>query len=126
TIIPILLHANRRKFLYRMSARVFGPNLRHVLDPIARIYRPAAEIHIFEPNRMEALIEPVQTLPDVATDHQEGARRLFHGTPSAQIPIQVSIGLVDRITWEQPVETQQLEYHGRRRRQATDGKSNLG
>jgi hypothetical protein len=91
-----------------MAARMLRTNSRHILDPIPRLGRPPAKIHVFEPYWMEILVKAPQVFPHVAAGHEECARRLLHRTFAIQIAIQVSIMAIHGITWPQVVYPQKL------------------
>jgi hypothetical protein len=100
-------------------------NLRDVLDSIPRIRRPAAKIHVFEPDRMKVFVETAQIFPYIAPRHEKCAGGLLHGALEVQIPIQVSIASVNRVPRPQAVDSQELERQGCRRGKPADSKPGL-
>ena len=108
-----------------MSAAMAGLYGGHIFDPNARIDRPAAEIHILKPYWIKGFVHAPEAFPDVAADHEERARRLFHRTGLLQIAIQAPIPPVDGIRRPQPVQAQQFEDQRLGRRQIPDRKPGL-
>jgi hypothetical protein len=95
-----------------MAAAMLRLNLRNILNSIPGLGCPQAKIHILEPYRVEILVKAPQAVPRVASRHEECAGGLLHRALEIQIPIQVSITPVDRISRPQTVDSQKLEGQG--------------
>ena len=108
-----------------MAAQMLRPNLRDVLYLVAGRGSPPAKIHILEPYRMKIFVQPAQVFPHVAPCHQERAGRLLHRALAIEIPIQVPIAAIHRITRPEAVNSQEFECQGSGRRKPTDGEPRL-
>jgi hypothetical protein len=86
-----------------VAAEVFRRNSRNICCSVARIRGPSAEIDILKPDRIEALIQAAETLPDVSPEHEKCARRLLYQAFPIKIVIQITVAPVDRIRRPQPV-----------------------
>jgi hypothetical protein len=80
-----------------MPAPVLPRHRRDILDSEAGGGSPAAEIHVFEPDRAKVLIEAAQPLPNVSPEHEESPGWLLHRAGVVQIPVQAAITPVDGI-----------------------------
>src|SRR5215469_17596182 len=103
-----------------MPAAVLPRNRRDIFDAVAGRAGPAAEVHVFEPDRVKVFIEAAQTLPDVPAEHQESPRRLLYGAGPARVPVQAAITPVDGIGRPDTVQTQQLKDQRGGRRETAD------
>jgi hypothetical protein len=61
-----------------MAAPMLRLNLRNRLNLISSLGCPQAKIHILEPYRVEILVKAPQSVPRVASRHQECAGGLLH------------------------------------------------
>jgi hypothetical protein len=91
-----------------MAALMLRLNLRNILNLISSLGCAQAKIHILEPYRVEIFVKAPQAVPRVASRHEECAGGLLRRTLESQIPIQVSITPVDRISRPQAIDPQKL------------------
>ncbi len=82
-----------------------GEDHRFVADPVSGIPDPDAEINIFKPDRMEALVEAAEAGPGGAPDQQEGAGGLLGIAGLGQVEIEAAVTAIDRIARPEPVQT---------------------
>jgi hypothetical protein len=52
-----------------MASEMTGGHLWNILNRKAILHRTFTEIHVLEPDRMEALIQAFQALPHIPPDH---------------------------------------------------------
>jgi hypothetical protein len=91
-----------------------------ILNPIARFSGSLAEIHVLKPQRMEALVKALQTLPNFAPESQESASRLLYVAGLRRVPVSISVGAVKGIRGKQAVQTKYFENQDGRRRKPAD------
>jgi hypothetical protein len=73
-------------------------SLRDIEHTVAAMGGAAAEVHVFEPERVKRFVEAVQLAPRVASNHQKSASRLFCFVQDPIIPIQPAKPPIHRIT----------------------------
>ena len=72
-------------------------NLRNILDAIARLRCPFAEIDILEPDWIVRFVQASQPLPYISSKHEKRARRLLYQASLVKIAIKMAIAAIDRI-----------------------------
>ncbi len=97
-----------------------------VADTQARSGHAAAEIHIFEPEREEALVQAAQAVPHVPPQHEERARGLLHIGGLAVIEVEATVAAVHRVTPPEPIHSQNFERQRQRRGKAAHHEAGLG
>ena len=80
-----------------MATDVAGRRIWKILNAKPRVHRAPAEIHILEPDRIEALVETAETQPDASSKHQKCACRLLYQALLIEVAVQITIAPIDRI-----------------------------
>src|SRR5215471_5319384 len=95
-----------------MRASVFCHNLGHIIEDIAPIHGPTAEIHILKPYRPKLLVKSAERFPYGLAEHQKSPGRLFHRLQARVVEIERAIERIDRIAG--PCAIQQENFQNER------------
>jgi hypothetical protein len=100
-------------------------NVRDILYFQAQVAGSLAEIHIFKPNGIELCVKTAQPLPHLAPKHQERARRLLYFCALRKVHVETSVGSVERVPRDHPVDAEDLEAQRRRSGKTAQRKATL-
>src|ERR1035437_7259734 len=108
-----------------MAARMFRNRFRDLVQTKPSISNSTAEVHIFKPQREEALIQPTQFLPHRAAHHEKRPGGLLHRRTRGTIPIQAAVAAVYRIPRPDSIKQKNLQSQGGRGGKSPHHESNL-
>src|SRR5581483_6941719 len=103
TTIPVKLPNLQRQTGDRVAPCVFRYSARRIPDLQTGLSGAFAEVHILEPQRIEAFIKTSQSHPGFVPKQEESPRRLLDPSRHREVHIQTAITPIDGVARPQPV-----------------------